>query len=63
MEYRLTPHKLDPDMLEATHTWKKKDGSVKTFLAFVIHTDSLEDDDIKHEIENNGSALVDMLLA
>jgi len=61
MQYKLTPHPKDSAMIEATYTWENKSsGKKNTLLAFVVHEDCIEDEDIKQEIKTHGSAFVEM---
>lgn len=57
MNYKLTPHKLDKDMLEVTLSF----GKGLTYLAFIIHVDCVPSEVIE-EVEAQGEAVVEWSL-
>ena len=61
MQYDLEPHKDDKDMIIATYTWTPKAASTKiTRLAFMIHIDDIEDDEILAELREHGESRIDI---
>jgi len=63
MKYLLTKHKKDGDMIEATYTWINFQKEAKVMLAFVVHIDCIEDEDIKRQLSLDGMCDVEMTAA
>lgn len=62
MKYLLKKHPQDEAMIEATCTWVDSKKEEYTILAFVVHVDCIEDDNIKHELSVEGMAHVEVLV-
>lgn len=62
MKFKLTKHAKDSAMVEATYTWNDRTGHENILLAFVMHEDCIEDDDIKNRLADGDSVEVEMKL-
>ena len=62
MKYQLKKNERDDSMIEASYTWTNHKKETQTILAFVVHVDCLEDEEIQRQLSIHGSAEVEMKL-
>ena len=57
MQFEIQQHKTDPDFYELYSQWNNK-----PMLVCQIHTDCLDDQDLKNEVTANGYAQVELAM-